>query len=398
MRGRNRAPALFVGNRWEGLEEKKKVLYVASSFGHLAAFHQPYFAWLAAQGYEVHAAAGGEVRALQGVSRSISLPFEKSMFSPKNFRAARQLNRLLREEEYCFISLHTALAAFFARLAAGAMGKKRPIVMNTSHGYLFDENTSRIKRMLLLGAERMTAPQTDWLLTMNGQDEAIARRYHLGRRLVQTPGMGIDLERFTPPTPAEKEQLRKAFGFAADARVLVYAGEFSARKHQATLIKGMQQLPRQVVLLLPGSGALLEECKALAAQLGVDDRVRFPGFAHDMERYYRAADICVSSSRIEGLPFNIMEAMACGLPVVASDIKGHQDLVRVGENGLLYPFDDTDAFAAAVQQLADADTRCRMGAASIGLVQKYGLQSVFPELTACYQKALDSAEQRANSI
>lgn len=370
------------------------MLYVASSFGHLAAFHQPYFAWLAAQGYEVHAAAGGEMRPLQGVSRMISLPFEKSMFSPENLRAARQLRRLVREESYCLMSLHTALAAFFARLAVAGMGKRRPVVMNTSHGYLFDANTALLKRLLLLSAERMTAQQTDWLLTMNWQDEAIARRYHLGKRLVQTPGMGIDLARFTPPTPAEKARLRQDFGFAADTRVLVYAGEFSVRKHQETLIRGMQWLPQQVVLLLPGSGALLEECKALAAQLGVATRVHFPGFVQDMERYYRAADLCVSSSRIEGLPFNIMEAMACGLPVVASDIKGHQDLVRTGENGLLFPFDDAEAFAAAVQQLADAQARRRMGEKSAEIVQQYGLPRVFPILTACYQKALDSAEQR----
>ena len=394
MRGRNKAPALCIGDRWEALEKKKKVLYAASSFGHLAAFHQPYLAWFAAQGYTVHAAAGGESCALQGVSQYISLPFEKTMFSPKNFLAARQLYRLLREEEYALISLHTSLAAFFARLAAGAMGKKRPVVMNTSHGYLFDADTPCIKRMLLLGAERITAPQTDWLLTRNRQDAAIAERYHLGRHLVQTMGMGIDLARFSPPTPQEKAQQRKRLELAADALVLVYAGEFSGRKHQSSLIRALALLPERVVLLLPGSGALIEECKELAAQLGVDSRVRFPGFARDVETYYRAADICVSSSRIEGLPFNIMEAMACGLPVIASDVKGHEDLVHAGENGLLYPFDEQNAFAAAVQQLSDDDMRSQMGLAARQLVQQYGLQSVFPELTACYQKALDSAEQR----
>ena len=94
----------------------KKLLYIASSFGHLASFHQPYTEWLAQQGYDVHAAAGGEQRALRGVSRYIPVPFEKSMFSPRNFAAVLQLRSLLRRENYAMISLHTSLAAFVARL------------------------------------------------------------------------------------------------------------------------------------------------------------------------------------------------------------------------------------------------------------------------------------------
>ncbi len=82
--------------------------------------------------------------------------------------------------------------------------------MNTAHGYLFDDSTPFLKRTLLLGAERMTAPVTDWLLTMNRQDEQIARRYRLGRHIVPTPGMGIALTRFSPPSSEEKRALRRA--------------------------------------------------------------------------------------------------------------------------------------------------------------------------------------------
>jgi len=154
----------------------KKLLYIASSFGHLASFHQPYTDWLAQQGYEVHAAAGGEQRALRGVSRYIPLPFEKSMFSPRNFAAVLQLRSLLRRENYAMISLHTSLAAFFTRLAVQLLPKRqRPVVMNTAHGYLFDDSTPLLKRTLLLSAERMTAPVTDWLLTMKRQGEANAK-------------------------------------------------------------------------------------------------------------------------------------------------------------------------------------------------------------------------------
>ena len=366
----------------------KKLLYIASSFGHLASFHQPYTEWLAQQGYDVHAAAGGEQRALRGVSRYIPLPFEKSMFSPRNFAAVLQLRSLLLRENYAMISLHTSLAAFFARLAVQLLPKsQRPVVMNTAHGYLFDGRTPVLKRTLLLGAERMTAPITDWLLTMNRQDEQIAKRYQLGRHIVPTPGMGIALTRFSPPSPAEKRALRRAMELPENSLVLIYAAEFSGRKNKKMLISAMPELPN-AVLLLPGRGALLDECRVLAQQQDVADRVRFPGFASNIEQYYRAADLCVSSSRSEGLPFNVMEAMACGLPAVLSDVKGHEDLVRSGENGFLFPYDDKNAFIRAVKQAAEPTFRAQMSAAAVQTATPYGIDAVFPQLTALYSQAI----------
>ena len=120
----------------------EKILYVASSFGHLASFHQPYLQWFARQGYEVHAAAGGTPCDLEGVSRYIPLPFEKSMFSPKNLVALWALYRLMRTEHYRMISLHTSLAAFFARLAVFPLGKRRKKARKTYWCWMRDVRLS----------------------------------------------------------------------------------------------------------------------------------------------------------------------------------------------------------------------------------------------------------------
>lgn len=371
------------------MRPQNKVLYVASTFGHLASFHQPYMQWFAQQGYEVHAAAGGEPCELAGTKRYIQLPFEKSMFSYRNFRAAKDINRLIQAEQYQMISLHTSLAAYFARLAVCPLGKQRPVVVNTVHGYLFDEKTPVLKRMLLLGAEKMTAPVTDWLLTMNCQDDMIARQNGLGENIIGTKGMGIPLERFTRPMSQEKNEARASLGIKPAEIAMVFAAEFSKRKNQEMLIKAMSDLPENFILLLPGRGDMQKECVQLAIQLGVAGRIRFPGFVQDMKRYYHAADICVTSSRIEGLPFNVMEAMACGLPVIATRIKGHIDLIDQGENGFLYPFDDQQAFINAARSLLDAEKREKMGENAQKRVQPYGMATVFPELTAIYTKAMN---------
>ena len=116
--------------------------------------------------------------------------------------------------------------------------------------------------------------------------------------------------------------------------------------------------------------------------------MRFPGFVSDMENYYRAADVCVSSSRSEGLPFNVMEAMACGLPAILTNVKGHEDLVQQGVTGELYPYDDRQAFCRAVRVMESDTVRRTYGEKAEKNVQKYGIDTVFPALTRLYYEAL----------
>lgn len=366
------------------VRQGRKILYVASTFSHLSSFHQPYTDWLAAEGCTVHAAAGGTPRELTGVTRLVELPFEKKMGSPKNLTAVRQLAALLREERYDIISLHTSLAAFFGRLAVMLAGKGDTAVWNTVHGYLFDNNTPPVKRAVLLGAERLTAGVTDRVLTMNRQDLALAEKYRLGKEILSTPGMGMDLTRFSPPTEEERRRAREIFAIPPEAVVLVFAGEFSKRKNQKMLLEAMPLLPKNAWLLLPGKGEEWEACRAIAQNLGVDSRVVFPGFVSRVEDCYHCGDICVSASRIEGLPFHMGEAMSCGLPVVASHIKGHEDLVADGETGFLFPQEDKERFAAAVQELMPPAVRYAMGERARRQVLPYGREAVFPRLTQLY--------------
>ena len=107
-----------------------------------------------------------------------------------------------------------------------------------------------------------------------------------------------------------------------------------------------------------------------------------------MGPWYTMADAAVSASRSEGLPFNIMEAMHVGLPVVASAVKGHTDLITDGESGLLYPYDDEAAFAAAVRRLlASPEEAAALGAAAREAAEAYRLDRVLPQVMALYLSA-----------
>lgn len=372
-----------------------KVLFTASSWSHISNFHRPYLAEFRRLGWRVDVACGGRAVTLPEAHRHIPVPFEKSMTAPQNLSALRLLRREITREGYALVITHTALASFFTRMAVRGMAP-RPRVVSVCHGYLFDDHTSAAKRALLLGAEQLTAPNTDLLLTMNDWDYQLAKHHRLSKRVANIPGMGVDFARFPPLPHGGGDALRGEFGFGTDDFLLLYAAEFSPRKNQAMLLRTLAKLPQQVGLLLPGDGAQLGRCKALAAELGLEKRVVFPGQVGDMSRWYGAASCAVSASRSEGLPFHIMEAMHMGLPVVASAVKGHVDLIEDGASGLLFPFGDEGQLAAHIRTLLDGPDIChRLSVAARQQVAQYNLPVVLPQVMAAYIKVLpwDAAQQ-----
>lgn len=364
-----------------------KVLITASSFHHLSHFHLPYIKAFHDLGWEVHLGGAGEPAGLDCADEIIPLPFEKSFFSAANFGAARRLRGCIRGGGYDLIICHTSLAAFFTRLAAVGI-KRRTKIINVVHGYLFDDETPPLKSAVLRLAERVTAPLTDLVITMNEWDYAWAAAHRAAKSVSFTHGIGYDANR------CESCPEEHGFGVSADDYVLIYPAEFSKRKNQAMLIRAMRLLPERVKLILPGRGMLLGDCIALAKALGLENRVLFPGYIQNVPAALSRADAAVTASRSEGLPFNVLEAMNCALPVVASDVKGNRDLVRDGENGLLFPYDDETAFAAAVEKLMnDRALSAHMGKAGQAMAEKYSLEKVLPKLMAEY---LSVAAKTAN--
>ncbi len=359
-----------------------KILFTASTWSHILHFHLPYLQYFEQQGWTVHAACGGAPAFVPHAAEMIPLPLEKSMTSPGNLRAAAILRNRIAREGYDLITTHTSLAAFFTRLAVKGL-RKRPPLVNMVHGYLFDDQTPYIKRRLLLAAEQWTAPETDLLLTMNRWDYELAANLRLGGRVAEVPGIGVDFSRFSR-LPA-RDAARNTLCLPQDAFVLLYAAEFSKRKSQQVLLHAIRGLPDRVILVLAGSGTEQPACERLAADLGLQGRVLFPGYQQEMPVWYAAADAVAAASRSEGLPFHVMEAMYAGLPVIASAVKGHTDLIEEGKTGLLYPYGDSAACAAQLQRLLDMPSlRAALSGAAKESVGRFALDAVFPQVLAQY--------------
>ncbi len=363
----------------EALAVMPGVLYCASNPTHLRSFHLPYIAALASGGDRVWTLCSGDFSA-PGAERNVDLRMEKNVFSPVNWISAFRLARLLKRERFDLVSVHTSLAAFVVRLGLLLAGKGETRVVNTVHGYLFDEKTGFLKRLLLLLPELLFRGLTDRVVVMNDWDQAFAEKYRLGREVVRIPGVGVDFTRFIP---GGREELRRTLGLEPRDVLLLYPAEFSGRKNQRFLIRALRKLPERVFLALPGRGALLEDCRRQAASLGLERRVFFPGQLSELGSWYAAADVSVSASRYEGLPFNIMEGMYAGNPVVASRVKGHTDLVKVGEGGFLYAWNDEEEYLDCVRTLLKDESLMRsMGERNRRAVLDHGLDRVRPLVLA----------------
>jgi glycosyltransferase EpsD len=314
-----------------------KILYAASTMSHINNFHLDYISALKSEGHEVLVMARGE-------GADFDIPFEKKIFSSKNTAARRKIKKILLSEGFDAVLLNTSLAAFHIRLAMPK--KNRPRVTNLVHGYLFSKDTGFIKRKLFLLSEKLLKSKTDSVIVMNTEDEKIATENRLFLdKVYNTLGMGVKKRE------VDLENYKKIREKSGDKFVLSFVGELSGRKNQEMLISALPALKNKIgglSLWLVGDGAELENLKALARELGVCENVRFFGQVPNPCDFISASDIYVSASKIEGLPFNIIEAMSCGKTVIISDIKGHSDIVSNGENGFLYPLSDVNSFVNAV--------------------------------------------------
>ena len=195
-----------------------------------------------------------------------------------------------------------------------------------------------------------------------------------------TRGMGVAME---TTIPTRDETLRSLYVLESTAFLAVFVGELSHRKNQTFLLHAVRRLQEQGVrmgLVLVGEGACREDLEREIDTLGLCDRVFFVGNQTPVTPYLSIADVYVSASISEGLPFNVMEAMSCGLPIVASDVKGQNDLLS-GTDGLLYPLDDLDAFCNAIRVVYQGG-KMGVGTYSYPQLAQYRLDSVFED-TLC---------------
>jgi glycosyltransferase involved in cell wall biosynthesis len=311
----------------------------------------------------------------------------------------RELLEELEAGRFDLVHTHSAKAGALGRRAAATVGVPR--IVHTFHGFPFHEFQSAVVRRTLLAIERRLARFTDYFFTDGTFVAAEAVRLRIAPaeriRAIASP---ID-DGIPEATPETRKAARSLLGLAAEARVIGTAARLEAQKAPQDLVKAVAGLRRpDVHLVWLGGGSLRPEIERLADRLGVGDRVHLLGERSDVTSLLPAFDVFALSSLYEGLPCAVVEAMKCGVPVVATAVNSVPEVVVPGKTGLLARAGDPESLGEALAYLLDhTEEGARMvEAARAHVGDRFRAEVLGDDLAEGYEIAVrDSLARRAAS-
>ena len=369
----------------------KKVLLIAPMCSVIERFCEANFRALSENGCALEVAANFECcehdreyrKTLDGGGiRTHQIPFSRASLL-SNLKNVKEIKRILREGGYSLVHCHTETGGILTRLAMKA--DKNAKYIFTPHGMSFYEGSSLKSRMIYKPIEKWICGKMSGNIAINRGEDAVLRKWN-EKTAYFTSGIGLDLAKIEEAREGA-EEIRNELAIPENARLFLSVGELNDNKNHATIIEVLSSLGDDIYYVICGEGEKRDALLSLAREKGMDGRVILTGYRYDVKRFYFAADLFLFPSYHEGLPVSLCEAMAAGLPVVCSRIRGNTDLI---ENGALMSApDDADGFKTAVATLLEnADLMAAEGAKNKEKIKAFSVDSVAEELTKIYKEVL----------
>jgi glycosyltransferase involved in cell wall biosynthesis len=302
------------------------------------------------------------------------------------------LFRIFRRFRPRIVHTHTAKAGFLGRIAAALAGV--PVIVHTFHGHVFAGYFPPLVSEAVRATERFLAGLTTAIIALSpAQRRDLVRRYRVApRRRVHVLPLGIDLGPFHEARARHAGALRAELGIPPGAPLLGAVGRLVKVKAIDRLLRAMEAISAarpDAWLVIAGDGPERARLEALARRAAIAHRVRFLGFRRDLPRLYADLDLFVLSSKNEGTPLALIEALAAGVPCVATSVGGVPDVMGPEPPGALVPPEDPRALAAAVLALlGDPDRRARCAAAAVARTERFGAERLVEETAALYTRLL----------
>jgi glycosyltransferase involved in cell wall biosynthesis len=270
----------------------------------------------------------------------------------RDVRALNALAGLLRDRSFDVVHTHTSKAGVLGRMAARRA--RVPRIVHTYHGFPFHEFQSRARRSAYVAIERRLGRFTDVALCVGaGVSVEAIRRGLVAPERVRTIGVATAAVPAEGPGPAARERARRALGVPVEGTVIGAVGRLTYQKAPEDFVAAVRAVGRPGVTgVWIGDGELADRVRRMAARQPVVPVV-LAGERADVPALLPAFDVFLLPSRYEGLPTVVVEAMACGIPVVATAVNATSDVVVPGETGLLVPPGRPDLMANAVKYLLD---------------------------------------------
>lgn len=284
--------------------------------------------------------------------------------APRDAIALARLVRIIRAFKPHIVDTHTAKAGSLGRVAAWLCGV--PVIVHTYHGHVLTGGYyGGLRTTLLRQMERGLAKVTTKIIAVSREikEELVELGIAPAERIVVVP-LGIEIGQFANASSLRGE-LHREFGLDPAAPVVGIVGRIFPIKNHRRFLTAMRAVASERAdarFLVVGDGILRAEMETLARDLGIGEKTVFTGWRADLDRVYAALSVLVVSSDNEGTPMSAIEAMASGVPVVATRVGGLPDLVEEGRTGFLVPASDVTELARAVLRvLNDAPLRNKMG-------------------------------------
>jgi len=328
-----------------------------------------------------------EARALADVEL-FELPHLRREMRPlADMRALSELRRAMRRFRPEVVHTHSSKAGILGRLAARREGV--PVVIHSIHGFGFGPHQPSLARFAFLTAERLASRWTTAFVAVS------RRNLEEGVRLGLFPASrarvirsGVDLASFASHRGGDA--LRRELGIPVDAPLVVQIACFKAQKAPERFVEVAARLASgfpAAHFLLVGDGALRRRLERLRREHGLEGRLHLPGWRRDVPAIYDAATVVTLTSRFEGLPRVLVEALAAGVPVVAMAVDGVNEVVRDRENGFLVPPDDVAGVAERVGEiLRDGALRARLSAQALEGLQEFGREAMVRQQEELYRE------------
>ena len=335
-----------------------KVLLTATVQSHICQFHKPLVEVLHDYGYEVHVAARNNLAEKNGLKldfgeKVYDVPFARSPKSKDNIRAYKELKNIIEKEQYDVIHCNTPMGGIVTRLAAKKERKKGTKVYYTAHGFHFYKGAPKKNWIVFYPIEKFFSRLTDKLITITQEDcELAKRKFHC--EVERIHGVGVDGNRYYAVSEEESNQIRKNLGYSKEQKIILCVGELLPNKNQKMIISVMREIVNQYAdakLLLAGNGPEKDNLEELIRNYHLEKNVEMLGYVTNLQEYQKIAAVCVTCSKREGLPLNVVEAMLSETPVVATKNRGHRELLHDGETGFLIAVDDDITMGKRVLEL-----------------------------------------------
>jgi len=344
----------------------------------------------------------GYLLAREGVE-ALKVPDLQRPVNPKrDFDAACQLYRVLCDFEPDILHTHTAKAGALGRLATVlynlTRGRRHPVrIVHTYHGHVFDGYFGKRSTAVFLGLERWLARWTDRIIAISPRiADEISKRYAIGRSdQVCSIRLGFDLAPFVRIDDNMRHASRERLVIPDGTLVVTTVGRLTEIKKHDLFLEMAQRVcssRQDVLFFIVGDGELRDELESIASALGLESAVRFLGWRQDLATIYAASDLFVLTSRNEGTPVALIEAMASGVPGISTDVGGVRDVITSPSVGSVVPFGDAEALAGSVLSLLAAGTaeRRAMGMRARDVVcKRFTMDRLVEEIADLYGELID---------